>query len=87
LLHGIYWGVGTGSGTLFSGIHLNYNGFQETFIIFIWMTTAVAFIYLAVELLMMVIDTKVNDDSGKRPTSSTGSDADISSEGASEGSY
>ena len=84
LLHGIYWGVGSGSGALFSGIHVNHNGFKETFIIFTWMTTAVGFIYLTVELLTIVIDTKINDDIDKLPTSSTGSDADISSEGASE---
>ena len=48
------------------------------------MTVAVGFIYLAVELLTIVIDTKINDDIDKLPTSSTGSDADVSGEGASE---
>lgn len=83
LLHGIYWGVGSGSGALFSGLHVNSNGFKETFLIFTWMTTAVAFIYLAVELLTFVIDIKTNGDSDKLATSSSGSEADVSSEGAS----
>ena len=80
MLHGIYWGVGSGSDALFSGLHVNSNGVKETFLIFTWMTTAVAFIYLAVELLTFVIDIKVNGDSDKLATSSSGSGADVGSE-------
>ena len=46
------------------------------------MTAAVAFIYLIIELLTMVIDLKI-DDNDKSLMSTTGSDADISSEGES----
>ena len=84
LLHGIYWGVGSGSGALFSGIHIKYNSIKETFLVFTWMTTAVAFIYLAVELLMFVIEMKINGDNDKPPKSSSGSEADVSSEVDSE---
>lgn len=83
LLHGIYWAVGSGSGAIISGLHINYNGFRKTFLVFTFLTTAVAFVYLAVELLMFVIDLNLPDDQQSFITSSTGSDADVSSEGQS----
>lgn len=83
LLHGIYWGVGSGTGAIFSGIHVTQNGFRQTSLLFTWMTIAVGFMYLAVELLMFVIDIRIDDDPDKSSMSSTGSEADVSSEGAS----
>ncbi|XP_028415612.1 major facilitator superfamily domain-containing protein 6-like [Dendronephthya gigantea] len=84
LLHGIYWAIGSGSGAIISGLHITYNGFRKTFLVFTFMTAAVAFIYFTVELLMFVIDIKTLDDQDQSSiTSSTGSDADVSSEGQS----
>lgn len=48
------------------------------------MTIAVGFMYLCVELLTYVIDIKISDDDpNNTSTSSTGSEADVSSEGVS----
>ena len=83
MLHGIYWGVGSGSGAIFSGIHVAQSGFKHTFLLFTWMTIAVGFMYLAVELLTFVIDIRISGVPNKTSISSTGSEADVSSEGAS----
>ena len=56
VLQGIYWGLGTGCGSIFGGYCLERVGFSQTFLVFTVITCVVAFVFLIVQLLSYLVN-------------------------------
>lgn len=85
ILHGIYWGLGTGSGAIFGGYCLQNVGFPRTFLSFTAITCIVAFVFLVIQLIAHVRNFESpNDTLSERTSEFDGDDEGDSSSVESE---
>ncbi|XP_046846239.1 major facilitator superfamily domain-containing protein 6-B-like [Xenia sp. Carnegie-2017] len=62
ILQGVYWGLGTGCGSIFGGYYLEYSGFKKTFLVFAVITSMVCIVFLFLQILLFLIKPEVTVD-------------------------